>query len=461
MNALKFSPIPQIAELFNQQKQFFASGKTRQPEFRIQMLHKLKAAIAAHQQDIEQALFSDLGKSAQEAFLTEIAMVNLEIDYHLKHLRKWSKPQSVSFSLSTFPSRAYVQHEPLGVVLIMAPWNYPFQLLINPLIGAISAGNCAVLKPSPMAPATAILVEKIIQANFPPEFISVVQGDIPENQALLEQRFDLIFFTGSTRVGKLIMQAAAKNLTPVVLELGGKSPAIISKSANFQLAVRRIVWGKLVNSGQTCVAPDYVILERGLKSQFIEAFKTEMENLYAANPIESNWYPRLISESHYHRLESLLTNATLLFESPRNKDRLQFGPVLVDMPPAGHPLAEEELFGPILPILELDSMEDAITYVNQGEKPLALYFFGSESEGNHVVNQTSSGGACINETIVHLANHHLPFGGVGQSGMGAYHGRESFTIFSHKRAVLKGAVWLDLPFRYPPFKYFHWLKRFL
>ncbi|GAB1449675.1 aldehyde dehydrogenase [Bacteroidota bacterium] len=425
------------------------------------MLRKLKTAIAAHQQDIEQALFSDLGKSAPEAFLTEIALVNLEIDYHIKHIRKWSKPKSVAYSLSTFPSRAYVKHEPLGVVLIMAPWNYPFQLLINPLIGAISAGNCAVLKPSPLAPATAILVEKIIQANFAPEYISVVQGDIPENQALLEQRFDLIFFTGSTRVGKLIMQAAAKNLIPVVLELGGKSPAIVSNSANLNIALRRIIWGKLVNSGQTCVAPDYVILERGLKSRFISAFKDELQKLYGANPIESKWYPKLISEGHYQRLEDLIANTNILFESARNKASLKFGPVLVDMPASGHPLAEEELFGPVLPILELDSIDEAITYVNQGEKPLALYFFGSESEGNRVVNQTSSGGACINETIVHLANHHLPFGGVGQSGMGSYHGRESFKVFSHKKALIKGSVWLDPPFRYPPFKFIKWLKKFL
>lgn len=439
---------------------FYATGTTKDIDFRISKLKSLGKAIQRNQLAIEAALYSDLGKSPEESFLTEIQLLLDDIRYQIRHLKKWAKPKRVGSGLALFPSTSNIIYEPYGVVLIIAPWNYPFQLLIEPLIGAIAAGNCAVLKPSPQAPATSALSASLLSDLFDPDFVRVFTGEGEELDRLLNERFDYIFFTGSPITGRYIMQKAAVNLCPVTLELGGKSPCVVLHSANIALTAKRIAFGKFINAGQTCVAPDYVLVQREQKPVLIQALKVTLQQFYGENPLNSPHYGRIVNPRFFDRLLNMLDTSGGLVVSGGNSDRDKryIEPTLVDEPSLESALMQEEIFGPILPLIAIDSLEEAVAFINSRNKPLALYVFGSEAEGKHVLAQTSSGGACLNDTILHVANKHLPFGGVGESGIGHYHGRYSFETFSHQRSVVSSRLWFDLAGKYPPYKQFKWIK---
>ncbi len=444
-------------------RSFFATGKTKDINFRIDQLKKLREAIRNHRVEIEEALRKDLGKSPQEAFLTEIQLLLDDIRFHIKHLEKWARPKRVSSGLTLFPSDCRIIHEPYGVVLVIAPWNYPFQLLMEPLVGAIAAGNCVVLKPSEQAPATASLTETILSGLFEPNYIRVVQGDRKDLDRLLEERFDYLFFTGSPASGRHIMQKAAANLCPVTLELGGKSPCVVLESANIELTARRIAFGKFINAGQTCVAPDYVLVQRTVKTALIQALKTTIQGFYGDDPLASPHYGRIVSERFFDRLLYLLDSCggTVVSGGSTERPSRYLEPTLIDEPSVDSPLMQEEIFGPILPLIAVDSADDAVAFINARNKPLAIYVFGKEAEGKALLKRTSSGGSCLNDTLMHVSNKHLPFGGVGESGMGRYHGRYSFETFSHQRSVVSSPLWFDLKAKYPPYKRFNLLNRLL
>jgi aldehyde dehydrogenase (NAD+) len=451
-------PISVQQNLMNQ-RSFFDSNQTKNIEFRITQLKKLKAIILANEEKICKALYQDLHKSKEEAYLTEIGIVISEINYHIKKLKKW-KSKRVSSPLSLFPSSSKIIYEPLGVVLIIAPWNYPFQLLINPLIGAISAGCCAVLKPSPDAPETERMVTELINNSFPSNYIQAISGGIEIHQALLKERFDLIFFTGSQRVGKIIMQAAAEHLTPVVLELGGKSPCIVDKDANLSISARRIVWGKFVNAGQTCIAPDYIFVNESIKEQLIEKIKENLNVFFGQNPQTSDFFGRIIHERSFDRLIRYAQEGNIRYGGITDKTDKYISPTIIDDVKPHFSIMQEEIFGPLLPIMTFTSINEPIEFIKKNEKPLALYFFGNQNT-DKVLNETSSGGACINDTLIHIVNHNLPFGGVGNSGIGKYHGKESFLIFSNTKGIVKTPTWIDLPLKYVPYKYFKWVKKLM
>ena len=445
-----------VASVVEAQRSFYRSGVTRDPEFRRRALLKLRNAIRANGAAIEEALLTDLNKSPFEAYMTETGIVLSELSLHLKNIRKWSRPRRVPSPLALQPARSYVMPEPYGVVLIMAPWNYPVQLCLNPLIGALAAGNCVVLKPSAYAPATSRLIAELLGKIFPREYVAVVEGGREANSALLEQKFDYIFFTGSVQVGRVVMRAAAERLTPLTLELGGKSPTIIDATADVPMAARRIAFGKLLNAGQTCVAPDYVLISRAKKAEFVEAFRAALVDF---SP-DGNWddYPRIISQRHYERLLGLLENQELLLGGLADPERLMIEPTLLNEPALDSPVMQEEIFGPILPIISFDELDEAIDLVNSRPRPLALYLFTSDrSAETKVLRSCSFGGGCVNDTIMHLANPYLPFGGIGDSGLGAYHGKRSFDTFSHERSVLRQSRRIDLPVRYRPYKE-KWLR---
>lgn len=438
-------------DLLHQQRNFFSSGQTCPLAFRQQQLRRLKQAVLQHQNSLIDALSKDLHKPLLEAYMTELAAVQ-EIDYTLKHLKSWMKPRRVSTPLQLFPAAARIYPEPLGVVLAISPWNYPVQLAISPLIGAIASGNCAVLKPSEIAPHTSAALAKMIEATFDPAYISVVEGGVEASQDLLEQPFDHILFTGSTQIGKIVMAAAAKHLTPVTLELGGKSPCIVDADVDLETATRRIAWGKFINAGQTCIAPDYVLVDRTIKPQFMEQIKARIHEFFGDNPAESPDFGRIISDKHCHRLSNLLPYGEAVVGGTADVAERYIAPTVLDKPALDSPLMQEEIFGPILPVLEYDNLEDAIAFINQRPKPLALYLFTRNKDKQQTVLQsTSSGGVCINDTIMHIAPYDLPFGGVGDSGMGAYHGKTSFDTFSHYKSVLERPFWLDLKLRYAPY----------
>ena len=449
----------QIKQRVNSLKAYHASGVTKPIAFRIEQLKKLKQSILSHQTEIEDALWKDLHKSPEEAFLTEISIVLQEIDQHIKHLRKWAKPKRVCSPIALFPSSSYIYTEPLGIALIIAPWNYPFQLILNPLVGAISAGCCAMMKPSPAAAHTANIIERIIRACYAPEYIDLVQGRRDVNAILLEQKYDFIFFTGSPDLGQIVYKAAAEHLTPVILELGGKSPCIVDKDANIGIAARRIAWGKWLNAGQTCIAPDYLFVHSSVKDRLLAAIKEETESMYGRIISESRFFPRIISSSAYERLIGLMEKETVYYGGETKKEERYIAPTILDNITADSAIMHEEIFGPLLPVLTFEAIESVLSYVNTNDKPLALYYFGKQSK--QILAETTSGGACINDTILHIANHKLPFGGVGKSGMQKYHGRESFLLFSNRRAVVKTPDWIDLPLKYPPFTYFKLIKHFL
>lgn len=456
------------------QRAYFSTNQTKDVGFRLKQLHKLKEAVLRYQARIENALWNDLHKSPEEAYLTEIAIVIAEINNHIKHLRRWTKPRKVSTPIYLLPSSGKIIYEPLGVALIIAPWNYPFQLLINPLIGSISAGCCSVLKPSPDTPTVASLIEEMIEETFDPGYITVIKGRRDVNTLLLAQRFDLIFFTGSPMLGKVVMRAASENLTPVVLELGGKSPCIVDADANIGIAAKRIVWGKLINAGQTCIAPDYLLVHKDIKDRLLEQMVLQIREMYGEDIKQSRFYPRIVSERAMTRLAGLLREGRVYSggDGARGEGRFYWGgeidmkeryiaPTIIDNVKPDHPAMKEEIFGPVLPVMTFEDIGEAVEYINRNEKPLAFYYFGKSKKAKVMLASTTSGGVCINDTLMHVTNHNLPFGGVGNSGVGRYHGKESFLAFSNKRAVFTSHAGIDLPFKYVPFRYFKLIKRIM
>ena len=450
-----------IVSVVAAQKAFFKSGKTLSREFRLDALKSLKKAIIKWEKPLAEALWSDLHKSYEEAYLTELSIVLGEIDNHIKHLKKWMKPERKATPLKMFPSRSKVISEPLGCSLIISPWNYPVQLLLNPLVGAISAGCTAILKPSPYVENVSTVIEKMIAETFDEHYIAVVQGNRDVNSALLEQRYDIIFFTGSPSLGRKVMAAAAKNLTPVVLELGGKSPCIVDSSADIATIARRIAWGKSLNAGQTCIAPDYLLVHKDIKSRLIDALKREFNELLTKNPKKAKHFVRIVNDKAFDRLVGYLEGADVVFGGEYDKVERYISPTIVDNVSLDSPIMNEEIFGPIFPIVTVSTTEEAVAFVTEREKPLALYYFGDKRSADYVLKHTSSGGACVNDTIMHIANENMPFGGVGNSGMSSYHGKESYNVFSHHRAVVTTTTLFDVPFRYMPYKMFSLVKRLL
>ncbi|RDU35739.1 aldehyde dehydrogenase family protein [Neobacillus piezotolerans] len=435
--------------LVERQKAFFEKGMTMEIGFRKEAMSKLRSLIKGHERELMDALKLDLNKSEFEAYLTEIGVVLSELNFTEKHLSKWAKPRKVKSTVAMAGSKSYIYPEPYGVALIISPWNYPFQLAVAPLIGAIAAGNCAILKPSELTPATSRILAELVGKTFPEDYIAVVEGDSEASQGLLQSKVDTIFFTGSVPVGRAIMEAAAKNLTPVTLELGGKSPCIVHSDANLELAAKRIAWGKYINAGQTCVAPDYLYVEKSIKNQFIRLLGEAVSTIYGTAPHEGDTFTRIVSKRHFDRLGSFLGNGRILFGGRINREKLLIEHTAIDGVDWESPVMREEIFGPILPVLEYDSLSEVVTMVNNQPKPLALYLFSETKEiQEEILAKISFGGGCINDTVMHLASPYLPFGGVGESGIGAYHGKGSFDVFSHEKSIMKQTTKFDLPFRY-------------
>lgn len=442
----------EIEELIKKQKEFFNTNKTKDIKFRKDALRKLRNAILKYEKDIEIAIRKDLNKSSSESYMVEIGICLSEISYMLKHIGKWSKEKRVLTPISQFHAKSFESPEPYGTVLIISPWNYPFMLSIDPLIDAISAGNCVILKPSEFSPNTSLIMEKIIKEIFDEEFVSVVQGDKDVCTKLLEQKVDYIFYTGGNRVGKIVMQEAAKNLIPVTLELGGKSPCIVDKAANLEIAAKRILFGKILNAGQTCVAPDYLLVQKDVKEKLISYFIKYIREFLGNEPIENQNYAHIINDRHFKRIMNLLEGEKILIGGKINKEERIIEPTFVDGNFSKKELLEEEIFGPIMPVFTYNNIDEAINFVKQKEKPLAFYLFTADKKiEKKVLNEISFGGGCINDTIIHLATSRLGFGGVGNSGMGAYHGKKGFDTFTHYRSIVKKYTWIDLPMRYMPY----------
>ena len=450
-------------EILDRQRTFFATGQTRPYVFRRDALLRLRRSITAHLPALYEAMHHDLHKSKEETYLTEVAIVLREIDNQLRHLKRRMRATCVFTPLFLWPSRSRTICEPYGNVLIISPWNYPAQLTLSPLAGAIAAGNCAVVKTSPYAPQVSAVLGRIIVSAFSPDHVTLIEGNREVNEALLAERWDYIFFTGSPTLGRIVMRAAAEHLTPLTLELGGKSPCLVDNSANIDLAARRIVWGKFLNAGQTCVAPDYLLVHQNVKGPLVDRIRHWIDVFYGPDPKESPHFGRLVNESAYRRAASYLTDGSLLAGGETDPAQRYIAPTLLDLgtPTDSVPVMQAEIFGPILPVMEYIHIDQAIEFVNRHEKPLALYYFGAPRTGREVLRRTSSGGACINDTILHISNDHLPFGGVGRSGMGRYHGKASFETFSNRRSVLISPRNSDLPFKYPPYKYFKLIRKLL
>ena len=464
--------IESINNIVSKQREFFFTNETKSIDFRLKQLKKLKQAVETYSEELYDALWKDLHKCREEAFLTEISIVLNEINDHIKNIKKWSKPKKVKTPLYLMPSKSHVMYEPFGVALIIAPWNYPFHLMFAPLVGAISSGCCAVMKPSPYSKNTSEVMQKIIDETFDAKYITMVQGHRDMNQALLAQKFDFIFYTGSPDMGRVVMEAASKNLTPVVLELGGKSPCIVDRDCNIDFAARRIVWGKTINAGQTCVAPDYLMVHSSVKEELLKKMIYYAEKFYGENQQESKCYCRIINDKAYQRLTSYLDEGKIIYggncdakeryiqftlleiESFKLVDSLSCG--LVDLN-----VMSSEIFGPILPVIEFDDINKVSNFVAKRSKPLALYYFGNDRNSENILRSTTSGGVCINDTILHVANDQLPFGGVGESGMGKYHSHESFLAFSNKRAVLKSSNHIDFMMKYPPYDKMDLIKKLM
>ncbi len=441
------------ANIVREQRNFFLTSQTKDILFRIEKLNVLKQVILENEVAIEKALHADLKKPAFETYVTETALILEEIKYSLKHIKAWTRPKKVTVPFLHLPASSKVYSEPLGVVLIIGAWNYPLQLLISPLIGAIAAGNCAVLKPSEIAVHTSHLLAEIIPKYFDSSFVAVVEGGKDVTQQLLEEKFDHIFFTGSTKIGKIIMSAAAKQLTSVTLELGGKSPCIVDAETHLEYTARRIIWGKFINAGQTCIAPDYLLVDRKIKNSLLEHLKKCLQDFYGATPSTSPDYARIINENHFNRLCELLGVGNVIIGGDTNPTDLYIAPTVIDQVNWDAPVMQEEIFGPILPVLEYTDLSEAIALVNAQPKPLALYFFSdNQQHQQRVLQETSSGGVCINDTLVHAAFPAVPFGGIGDSGIGRYHGKASFETFSHQKTVLNRSFLVDLKLRYAPYK---------
>lgn len=443
----------EITEILKQQRKYFAQGKTMPVATRKEYLRKLGQAITIHEKEILEALRKDLNKAPFEAYGTEIGMVREELKTVSKNLENWARPSRKRTSLMNFPSVSRIYSEPYGIVLIIAPWNYPFQLALSPLVGAIAAGNCAVVKPSNYSPNTSAVIELILSEVFPEEYVAVIQGGREANQSLLSQKFDYIFFTGSVEVGKTVMRAAAEHLTPVTLELGGKSPCIVDETANLELAARRIVWGKFINSGQTCVAPDYLLVQSSVKAELMNKMKKYIVKFYGTDATKNENFPKIINEKHFQRLLSLMKDEEIVIGGQSSKETNQIAPTILDHVSWNSAIMQEEIFGPILPVMEFNSLEELTPQINARPKPLALYYFTtSKANERKIIRHISYGGGCINDTVMHIASTHMPFGGVGESGMGRYHGKDSFDTFTHKKSVLKKSLLVDIPLRYPPYK---------
>ena len=443
----------EIQVLLNKQRKFYKSGATIPVDFRIKQLKKLYATVKKYQTEINDALTADLGKSHFEGFMCESGIVLSEISYMIRHTKKFAKRKTVYTPITNFASHSFKQPVPYGNILIMSPWNYPFLLTIDPLADAIAAGNTAIVKPSAYSPATSRIIEKIIKECFDPEYVSVVTGGRAENAALLEQKFDFVFFTGSQAVGKEVLRHTAEHLTPAVLELGGKSPCIVDKSANIKLAAKRIVFGKYLNCGQTCVAPDYILCESSIKDKFIYEVIKQIKKQYGDNPLENENYGKIINEKHFERLCGLIDKNKVVVGGETNSKTYQIAPTVMDSVTESDAVMGEEIFGPIMPILTFDNFDDLIQELKDKDKPLALYLFSSNKKHiKRVTTELSYGGGCINDVVVHLATSEMGFGGVGESGMGAYHGKDGFDAFSHYKSVMDKKTWLDLPMRYQPYK---------
>lgn len=442
-----------LTQLVEKQKEFFYTGKTKEISFRLKSLEKLANAIERFEHDLLAALKKDLNKSEYEAYVVEIMVLKEEIKVMRRNVEKWSKPRKVKTPFVLFGAQSFIYPEPVGVNLIIGPWNYPVLLLINPLIGAIAAGNSAVIKPSEHTFYTAKVLKQMIEDIFDSNYVAVAEGDIDTGKALLAQPFDHIFFTGSVAVGKQVMEKAARALIPVTLELGGKSPVIVTEDANLKLAARRIVWGKFINAGQTCVAPDYVYVPEKIKDELLRRMKQEVERFYGDKPLANPDYTRIISWKHFSRLKSFLKTSHIVFGGESDHYTLKIEPTVIDQVTWEDPVMQEEIFGPLLPVLTYTRLDDVITCLRNKPKPLALYVFTENREAEEkVIASLSYGGGCVNDTLIHTGSPHLPFGGTGASGIGNYHGKYSFDCFSHKKSVVKQTTLFDLPLRYPYMK---------
>jgi aldehyde dehydrogenase (NAD+) len=439
------------AQLIVRQRDYFQTGVTRPLGFRLAQLQKLHDAVESREQLLFESLYTDLHKSPQDAYATEIGLVLTEIRHAIRHLRSWMKPQRCRTPLFVWPACGFIHPEPYGVALIIGPWNYPVQLLLSPLLGAVAAGNCIVLKPSEFAPQTAAAITQLIGAAFPEEYVAVVPGERDAAESLLREKFDTIFFTGSTNVGRAVLSAAAQHLTPVTLELGGKCPCLVCADVPLDVAARRIAWGKFVNAGQTCVAPDYVLVDRRVHDTFVEAMKRAIQEFYGDDPRKSPAYGRIVNRRHFDRLVGYLTSGRIICGGEHDADNLYIAPTMLDSVPADAQVMQEEIFGPVLPVLEYTALDEALSFLRDRPTPLALYLFAKDrATQNRVLAETRSGGVCLNDTVSHMIGHDLPFGGLGESGMGAYHGKASFDCFSHRRSVLHRSLRFDPRLRYPP-----------
>jgi len=443
----------QLVDIINEQRDFFFTGATKEIVFRVKQLNILKKAIEDNEEKILEALKSDLGKPKTEAYVSEIAPTLQEIDYALKKIKLWAEPKKVSTPWILFPASSYIYQEPYGNVLIICPWNYPFGLLFSPLIGSIAAGNCSTVKPSEISSKSSRIIANIIRENFNSSYIAVVEGGAEETQMLLAQKFDYIFFTGGTHVGKIVMEAAAKHLTPITLELGGKSPCIVDEDVNIETTARRIAWGKYFNAGQTCVAPDYLLAHKSIKNTLLESIKTVIKEFYGEDSLKNPDYARIINEKHFSRLSKLLNEGNIVIGGNTNPDDFYIAPTVIDNISWENKIMQDEIFGPILPVIEFENLDEIISILYKKPKPLALYFFSkNKSKQEKILKETSAGGVSINDVIAHIQNKDLPFGGVGDSGIGAYHGKASFGTFSHKKSVIKRSFFYESKIKYPPYK---------
>jgi aldehyde dehydrogenase (NAD+) len=446
-----------ITSTLQKQRAYFLSGATQSLAIRKDLLRQLDEAMHRYEKQLAEALWTDLHKSYEEAYLTELSIVYGEIRNHMRHMRRWARPERKASPLAIMPAKSKIIKQPLGNALIIAPWNYPVQLLLNPLVGALSAGCTAMLKPSPYVPNVSRVLTEMIRSTFRPEQVAIVEGNREVNQMLLAERWDIIFFTGSPSLGKMVMEAAAKHLTPVVLELGGKSPCIIDKDADLKVAAKRVAWGKVLNAGQTCIAPDYLMIHEEVKEHFLKRLVKEWNELLTRNPQNAKHFVRIVNDKALDRLIGYLDNGTRYHGGVYDKADRYLSPTILTDVAADSPIMQEEIFGPIFPVMTFKHIEEVPAFVNQRERPLALYYFGKK--GDYVLRHTISGGACVNDVIMHIVNHDMPFGGVGNSGMGNYHGKDSFLAFTHRRSVVSTPTWVDMPFRYMPYKLFKWIKK--
>ena len=446
MNPLDFQ------KLIQRQRAYFKTGATLPVQFRIEALKKLQASIKKNEKEITDALSADLGKSAQEGFMCEVGLVLSEISYMLKNIKKFAADEKKKTCITNYAAKSFVKKSPRGLVLIMSPWNYPFLLTMEPLVDALAAGNTAIVKPSAYSENTSRVIDKMLQECFGPEYVTVITGGRAENQSLLEQRFDYIFFTGSHRVGREVMRKAAETLTPVTLELGGKSPCIVDKSAKIALAAKRIVWGKFLNCGQTCVAPDYILCHESVKSELITAIKQQIVVQFGVVPLANNAYGKIINQKHFDRIRALIDPSKIAYGGKSDAALLKIEPTIMDKVTWDDPVMKQEIFGPLLPILTYSKDEELINILNSHAKPLALYLFTSNKEQEKtILSRCAFGGGCVNDVIVHLATNNLGFGGVGESGMGAYHGKVGFDTFSHTKSIVDKKTWIDVKMRYQPY----------